>query len=176
MLSRRALEAVQAMMPPLLLLCDQLPNEPVPSVDLVPAEPPARPPRVWRVMRATAKAQWVQIRPFLPRMERTIYFGVFAFWNRFNCWPTAAELLEFLLTLKARHPHHPRYRWVVNINNVAPRLSSMSHRLDSKGEPKTPLLFISVPRHCTSDLARSHQANGSPARTVMTYRIPQVGD
>ena len=57
-----------------------LPFEPAPS-------PPA--PRFWRLVRETTKHAWYIVRDTLPARERAVYFGLMAYFNRHQDWPTA---------------------------------------------------------------------------------------
>jgi hypothetical protein len=94
----------------------------------LPFEPQTAPPapRFWRLVRATATGAYAHLKRTLPARERAVYLGLAAYQNRYQHWPTSRELLAFLLELKHRHPRHPRYRLIVDVNSVSPRLSGMS--------------------------------------------------
>lgn len=129
-----------------------LPLEPAPS-------PPA--PRFWRLVRETTKRAWYVVREQLEANERAVYFGLMAYWNRHQHWPTAYELYEFLEDLKHKHPNHPRYRRIKDINNVRPRLSMMN-------QYDPPLVVTGEKRRCTSQ-----RRAGS---LMYVWRIPQLGE
>lgn len=136
-----------------------------PAVTPAPAKP-------WRLMRATARHAWYVVRDRLPLRERAVYYGLMAYWNGRQHWPTAQELLEFLLVLKGRHPRHPRYRVIHDINNVRPRLHGLNHY--------DPALVVTGPtRLCQSARAREARAllkTQTPKLEVFTWRIPQLGE
>lgn len=135
-----------------------LPFDPAPS-------PPS--PRFWRLVRETTRRAWYVVRDTLGPRERAVYFGLMAYWNRHQAWPTSAELLEFLLDLKRRHPRHPRYRLIVDVNSVRPRLSALNQR--------TPALVVTGPtRKCTAHATLARVDARKPA--VLTWRIPQLGE
>lgn len=133
------------------------------QLSLLAFAPPPR--RFWRLVRATTRQAWYLVRDTLPAREQAIYFGLMAYWNRYQTWPTALELLEFLLELKQRHPRHPRYRGIVDVNSVRPRLTGLNQH-----EP--PLVVTGAPRLCTSRQARQW----SRRKPVHVWRIPQVGE
>lgn len=119
--------------------------------------------RRWRLVRATTKAAWYAMRDSLAEHERVVYWGLMAYWNRYQCWPTGMELFEFLDDLRKRKPQHPRYRLIKDINNVRPRLTCLNQR-----DPA--VVVTGEKRPC-----RSRHANGNP-KVVLTWRIPQVGE
>lgn len=143
---------------PLLALCER--EERLEAVITgVPA------PRTWRLVRATTKAQWYQVREQLHKREQAVYWALMAFWNRHQMWPTGMELLEFCLERKKRRPNHPRYRLIVDVNSVRPRLTGLNQ--------KDPALVVTgEPRLCTSEHART----STHRKPVLTWRIPQLGD
>lgn len=126
-------------------------------LDFVPqTAPPA--PRFWRLVRQTSRAMYAELKRTLPARERVVYLGLAAYFNRFQTWPTSRELLAFLLELKRRQPRHPRYRLIVDVNSVSPRLSEMS----THGRV---VVLRGPSRRCTVKGSMQH-----------TWRIPQVGD
>lgn len=127
--------------------------------------PAAAPPRFWRLVRETTRQAWYVVRDTLPNQQRACYVGLMAYWNRYQCWPTSQELLEFLLALKAKHPGHPRYRCISDINSVRPALTYLN-----QNDP--PLVVTGEPRLCTSvkSGAQLHR------RPVLTWRVPQLGE
>lgn len=142
------------------------------ALGLVPApSPPA--PRFWRLVRATAKRAWYVVRDTLPKRERAVYFGLMAYWNRHQQWPTAMELYEFLIELKRRHPRHPRYRLIVDINSVRPRLTGLNHY-----NPPLVVTRTSDQRLCQSNRAQEARRlmRGPSNMLVNVWRIPQVGE
>lgn len=126
----------------------------------LPFEPPPAPPapRLWRLVRQTSRAIYAELKRTLPRRERVVYLGLAAYWNRHQEWPTSSELLEFLLDLKRRHPRHPRYQLVTDLNSVRPRLSEMS----THGRA---VVLRGIERRC--------RVKGT---VQMVWRIPQLGD
>lgn len=133
---------------------------------LEPAPPPA--PRFWRLARETSRRAWYMVRDTLPPRERAVYYGLMAYWNRYQTWPTSLELLEFLLALKARQPRHPRYRLVHDVNSVRPRLTCLN-------QYDPPLVVTGPTRCCTSTAARSSTGRRRSLQ-VLTWRIPQLGE
>lgn len=122
---------------------------------------PAR--RPWRLARETSKAAWYAVRDVLPEQEKAVFWGLLAYWNRHQDWPTGMELFEFLEALRHRRPNHPRYRLIKDINSVRPRLTCMNQ--------DDPARVVTGPkRPCRSRLAK-----GS-TRPVLTWRIPQLGE
>jgi hypothetical protein len=121
--------------------------------------------RVWRLTRATTKAAWYAVRANLPKHEQAVFWGLLAYWNRYQQWPTGMELFEFLEAKRKRSPQHPRYRLIRDINNVRPRLTTMNQR--------DPAVVVTGPtRLCTSRQA----ADNPTKKPVLTWRVPQVGD
>lgn len=136
--------------------------------DFAPQEPDTY---AWRLTRATTKAAWYAVRDRLSKKEQAVFWGLLAYWNRNQTWPTAMELYEFLIELKKRTPNHPRYRLIHDINNVRPRLTSMNQY--------DPAIVVTGPtRPCQS--ARAKEARkllkGPSTLEVLTWRVPQVGD
>lgn len=122
------------------------------------------PPRRWRIIRQTSRAAWIAVRDILPKQQQAVFWGLMAYYNRHQDWPTAMELLEFLQAARLRKPNHPRYRLISDVNSVRPRLSEMNDR--------TPPLVV------TGDarLCRSRHASSRRRKPVMTWRIPQLGE
>jgi hypothetical protein len=121
--------------------------------------------RPWRLTRATTKAAWYAVRGQLTEHEQAVFWGLLAYWNRHQAWPTAYELFEFLRACRARTPRHPRYRLIHDINNVRPRLTGMNQR--------DPAIVVTGPaRVCTSQRARE----AGSTLEVLTWRAPQVGE
>jgi hypothetical protein len=143
---------------PLLVLCEREDRLEAQATG-VPAVKP------WRLVRATAKAQWYVIRETLKGRERAVYWGLMGYWNRHQDWPTGMELLEFLLEHKAKNPKHPRYRLITDVNSVRPRLTGLNQR--------EPALVVTGPkRHCTSNYEKGKEHH----LQVLTWRIPQLGE
>ena len=134
------------------------------------AQANVKPVRPWRLMRATTKAQWHLIRETLKGQERAVYFGVMAFWNRYQDWPTGMELLEFLLAAKRRNPRHPRWKCITDVNSVRPRLTGLNQKLPAA------LVVTGEVRLCRSDRAQAARAEGKRCPAVLTWRIPQLGE
>lgn len=133
--------------------------------------------RPWRLTRATSKAAWYAVRNELSKHEQAVFWGLLAYWNRHQAWPTAQELYEFLRALRRRKPRHPRYRLIHDINNVRPRLTTMNQH--------DPALVVTGPKRvCQSERAREARREAVDRRgrddltplEVLTWRIPQVGE
>jgi len=131
------------------------------SLPFEPQTAPPSPPRLWRMVRETSRATYALMKARLPMQERAVYLGLAAFFYRHQVWPTSSELFEFLVALRDRHPQHPRYRYIVDINSVRPRLSMMS----THGRV---VVLRGESRPCTS--------RRSTGRCLHVWRIPQVGD
>lgn len=121
--------------------------------------------RPWRLVRATTKAAWYAVRDILPSHEAAVFWGLMAYWNRHQDWPTGMELFEFLEQLRKRNPRHPRYRLIKDINNVRPRLSEMNQR--------DPAVVVTGPKRMCTSVRSSTWANH---QVVFTWRIPQLGE
>lgn len=139
-----------------------------PALALTP-QPPAVSP--WRLTRATTKAAWYAVRDQLEKREQAVFWGLLAYWNRHQQWPTAQELFEFLVAMKRRTPTHPRYCLIHDINNVRPRLTGMNQH-----DPA--IVVTGEKRLCHSARAReARQLLTRPSTLlVFTWRVPQVGD
>jgi len=123
------------------------------------------PPRQWRLVRETSRRAWYAVRDILPKQQQAVFWGLMAYFNRHQEWPTAMELLEFLQDLRVRRPHHPRYRLITDVNSVRPRLSEINSH--------DPALVVTGPaRLCTS----RHEQRKSRHTPVLTWRIPQLGE
>jgi hypothetical protein len=149
------------------------PIEIVPTIDPITVTPfPAgtsRRAKAWRLMRETSKAAWYRASKNLPHAERTIFIGIAAFWYRRQYWPTSMELFEFLQQLR-----HRRYRWILDINNVRPRLTTLNQHRNRAGE-LVPMVITAGTRRCASRHAQRQRAVGSNPGKVLTWAIPQVG-
>jgi hypothetical protein len=141
----------------------------------LPFEPQTAPPapRFWRLVRETSRRAWYVVRERLPRRERAVYFGLMAYWNAKQHWPTSQELLEFLLELKRRNPRHPRYRLIIDANSVRPRLTGLNQY-----DPPLVVTRATDRRLCQSQRAREARQLlvGRSTMEVSVYRIPQVGE